>query len=66
MTLCFKKTRGFQLDQLLEKVARDTGVNVVFAPVVHRFLHRFHIDEADETPAVPAKEKRTSAKRSPR
>lgn len=31
VTLCFKKTKGFKLDPLLEKIARDSGANVVFA-----------------------------------
>ena len=39
---------------------------VVFAPVVHRFLHRSHIDEADESPDPPPKEQRPRARRSPK
>ena len=31
-------------------VAFLTGVAVLLAPVVHRFLHRFHLDLADEPP----------------
>jgi glycosyltransferase involved in cell wall biosynthesis len=29
-TLCFKRAKGFKLDWLLEKVARETGANVLF------------------------------------
>ncbi|MEP7084708.1 MAG: hypothetical protein ABI854_08225 [Betaproteobacteria bacterium] len=39
---------------------------LMFAPIVHRFLHRFHIDDTDEKPgAPPAKEKRR-ARRTPK
>lgn len=39
---------------------------VVFAPVVHRFLHRFHIDESNDSADQPPKQKRPGAKRSPK
>ena len=38
VTLCFKKTKNFKPDWLLEKVARDTGANVVFVERASREL----------------------------
>lgn len=38
VTLCFKKTKGFKLDWLLEKVAWDTGAKVLFVERVSREL----------------------------
>ena len=39
---------------------------LMFAPIVHRFLHRFHIDEADDRSPKPADEKKRTAKRTPK
>ena len=36
---------------LFSGVAFLTAVSVLFAPAAHRFLHRFHLDVYDETPA---------------
>jgi glycosyltransferase involved in cell wall biosynthesis len=38
VTLCFKKTRNFQLDRILEATARDTGAEVVFVNRASREL----------------------------
>ena len=38
VTLCFKRTKGFKLDPLLEKIARDSGANVVFPERASRGL----------------------------
>ncbi len=38
VTLCFKKTKGFHLDPLLEKIARDSGANVIFTDRASRGL----------------------------
>ena len=39
---------------------------LMFAPIVHRFLHRFHIDEADEKPDEPAVKKTRRVKQIPK
>ena len=38
VTLCFKKTKNFKLDWLLEKVARESGAHVVFVDRASREL----------------------------
>ena len=38
VTLCFKKTKHFKLDWILEKTARETGANVVFVERASREL----------------------------
>ena len=38
---------------LYSGVALLTSVGLLFAPVVHRFLHRFHLEDEDEAAAGP-------------
>lgn len=38
VTLCFKKTKGFKLDPMLEKIARESGAEVVFPDRASRDL----------------------------
>lgn len=46
VTLCFKKTKNFKLDWILEKTARDSGAQVVFVERASRELARV-IRQAD-------------------
>lgn len=38
---------------------------LMFAPIVHRFLHRFHIDDTDEKPDEPPAKQKRRVKRTP-
>lgn len=38
VTLCFKRTKGFKLDPMLEKIARESGAEVVFPDRASRGL----------------------------
>ena len=43
---------------LFSGIAFLSSVGVLMAPVVHRFLHRFHLEMEDESPAPRSRAKR--------